>query len=202
MKRFSLVAASFIFAAIFAVSAMAQTPAAGTGKIGLINTATFDDETGGITKYRNAIKSLDTEFAPIQNDLNTMAQKYQSLATEIQNLQKSAEANPKVPINQSTVQAKVDEATTLQTTIKRKQEDAKAKFDKRYSEVVGPIFNDIIKALNDFAKQKGYAVILDGAKLEEAQILLGFDDKYDVTKDFITFYNSRPAGTASTATPK
>ena len=202
MRRFSLVAVSFVFAAIFAVSAMAQAPAAAAGKIGLINTATFDDETGGITKYRNAIKSLDTEFAPIQSELNTMGQKYQSLATEITTLQKNAEANPKVPINQSAVQAKVDEATSLQTNIKRKQEDAKAKFDKRYSEVVGPIFNDIVKALNDYAKQRGYAVILDGAKLEEAQILLGFDDKYDVTKDFITYYNSRPAGTATTATPK
>jgi len=182
MRRFSLVAVSFIFAAVFAVSAMAQTPAAGSGKIGLINTATFDDETGGITKYRNAIKSLDTEFAPVQNELNTMAQRYQALTKEINDLNNSASANPKVPIKPETVQAKVDEATTLQTSIKRKQEDAKAKFDKRYAEVVGPVFNDIIKALNDFAKQKGYAVILDGAKLEEAQILLGFDDKYDVTR--------------------
>jgi Skp family chaperone for outer membrane proteins len=90
----------------------------------------------------------------------------------------------------------------LETTIKRKQEDAKARYEKRYQEVVGPVFNDIVKALNDFAKQKGYAVILDGAKLEEAQILLGFDDKYDVTKDFVTFYNTRPAGTAATTTPK
>jgi Skp family chaperone for outer membrane proteins len=89
----------------------------------------------------------------------------------------------------------------LETTIKRKQEDAKAKYERRYTEIVGPVFNDIIKALNDFAKQKGYAVILDGAKLEEAQILLGFDDKYDVTKDFITFYNARPAGTASAVKP-
>ena len=31
---------------------------------------------------------------------------------------------------------------------------------------------------------------------------MGFDDKYDVTKDFITFYNTRPATTATTAVPK
>ena len=43
---------------------------------------------------------------------------------------------------------------------------------------------------------------MDGGKLEEAGILMGFDDKYDVTKEFIAFYNARPAGTATTTTPK
>jgi Skp family chaperone for outer membrane proteins len=201
MRRFSLVAVSFIFAAIFAVSAMAQAPAqpaAGSGKIGLIKTSAFDDEKGGISKYRTAITSLEGEFKPINDQLQQKVTRYQTLGKEIQDAQK---ANPAVPVNQSAIQAKVDEFQSLETEIKRMQEDGKAKYEKRYAAVVGPIFNDIIKALNDFAKQKGYAVILDGAKLEEAQILLGFDDKYDVTKDFITFYNSRPAGTATTATP-
>ena len=91
----------------------------------------------------------------------------------------------------------------LETTIKRKQEDAKAKYDKRQDVVVGPVFADIGKALNEYAKSKGYALILDGAKLEQAGVLLGFDDKYDITKDFITFYNARPAtaSTAATTTP-
>ena len=90
----------------------------------------------------------------------------------------------------------------LEIQVKRKQEDGKAKYERRYQQVVGPVFSDIVKALNDFARQKGYAVILDGAKLEESGLLMGFDDKYDVTKDFIVFYNARPAGTATTATPK
>src|SRR5262249_11035222 len=93
----------------------------------------------------------------------------------------------------------------LETTIKRKQEDAKRKYDDDMAKATDPINQDIVKALNDYAKQKGYALILDGAKLEQAGILLGFDEKYDVTKDFITFYNSRPASaagtTASTANP-
>jgi hypothetical protein len=44
-------------------------------------------------------------------------------------------------------------------------------------------------------------MLLDAGKLEEAGILIGIgDEKIDVTKEFITFYNARPAGTA-TATP-
>jgi Skp family chaperone for outer membrane proteins len=203
MKRFSTLAASFIFAALFAIPAFAQTaPAqvAGTGKIGLINTYAFADDKAGITKYKNALASLDAEFKPVNDELRTMGTKYQALAAEIQKLQTT---NPAVPVKPETVQAKVDEYQNLERDIKRKQEDAKARFDRRQTEVVGPIYADIIKAMNDFAKQKGFAVILDGAKLEEANILLGFDDKYDVTKDFIAFYNARPAGTAATtAAPK
>jgi len=198
-----MLAASFVFAALFATSAIAQTGAAqpaGTGKIALINTYAFGDEKAGIAKFRNALGTLETEFKPINDELKTMGTRYQTLAADIQKMQQS---NPAVPVDQKAVQSKVDEYQSLETNIKRKQEDAKARYERRYSEVVGPVYGDIIKAMNDFAKQKGYAVILDGAKLEEANILLGFDDKYDVTKDFIAFYNTRPAGTAATtATPK
>ena len=194
-----MLAAGIVFAASFAISGIAQTPA-GTGRIGLINTYAFgEDKAGaGITKYKNAVKSLESEFTPVNNELKTKATRYQTLATEIQNLQKST-----APIDPKTIQAKVDEAQNLEKEIKRMQEDAKARYERRQAEVVGPVYGDIIKALNDFARQKGYAVILDGAKLEEAQILLGFDDKFDVTKDFIAFYNARPATTAAaTTTPR
>jgi hypothetical protein len=56
-----------------------------------------------------------------------------------------------------------------------------------------------MKAMQSFAKEKGYAVILDGTKLEEAGILMAFDEKHDVTKEFIAFYNARPAGTTAAA---
>lgn len=201
MKRISLAAACFIFAAIFAVSASAQVPAAaGTGKIGLVNINAFAADTGGITKFRAALTTLDGEFKPVNDKLKTMATRYQTLGTEIENIRKNA--NPQVPINQASVQGKVDEFQTLERDIKREQEDAKAKYDRRYQVVIGPVFNDILKAMNEYAKQKGYAIVMDGAKLEEAGILLGFDDKYDITKDFIAYYNTRPATAATASVPK
>lgn len=197
MKRFSFIAASFIFAAVFAVSAFGQA-AAPTGKIGLVNVNAFGDPKAGITKFRNALSSLDPEFKPAYDELRTLGTRYQTLGTEIQNAQKPAAGVPAKPISQ----AKIDELQTLELTIKRKQEDLKVKSERRYQEVVGPVYNDILKAMNDYAKAKGYALILDGAKLEENGMLIGFDDKYDVTKDFVVFYNARPAGTATAAAPK
>lgn len=198
MKRFSLIAVSFIFSAVLMVSVVAQTPAP-AGKIGLVNVNAFADEKAGITKFKNALASLDPEFKPAYDELKTLNTKYQTLGTEIQTAQKQ---NPAVPVKPESIQAKVDEFQTLELQIKRKQEDLKVRSERRYQQVVGPVYNDILRAMNDYAKAKGYAVILDGAKLEESGVLIGFDDKYDVTKDFIAFYNARPAGTATTATPK
>lgn len=204
MKTFRLIAASFAFAVVFAVSAFAQAAATTpTGKIGLINTFAFGDEKAGITKYRNALGSVDAEFKPANDKLRTMLTKYQALQKEIETFRQQA-TNPAVPVNAQTVQAKADEYQGLERDIKREQEDAKAKYERRYQTVVGPVYSDILKALNDFAKQKGYAVILDGAKLEESGILMGFDEKYNITTEFIQFYNTRPAGaaTANAAKPK
>lgn len=204
MKRFSLFAASFIFAAIFAASAFGQAnPAAantaGPGKIGLINLSEFADEKGGIAKFKTAINAFNAEFKPAVDELNGMETRRQTLAKEINTLQQQASAPSAVPVKPEVVNAKIEEYKTLELNMKRKQEDLKMKQEGRYGAVVGPVYGDILKALNDFAKQKGYAVILDGAKLEQADILLGFDEKYNVTKEFITFYNARPAGTASAA---
>lgn len=201
MKTFRLVAASFVFAALFAVSAFAQA-AAPTGKVGLINTFAFGDEKTGITKFRTAVTTVDAEFKKDNDDLRALGTRYQTLQTEIQKLQDAVKANQKLPIPETEVQKKVDDFGKLEREIKFKQEDAKTRYDRRYQTVVGPIYGDIMKAMQDFAKQKGYAVILDGAKLEEAGILMAFDDRYNVTSEFIQFYNTRPAGTASAATPK
>lgn len=202
MKRVSFIAVSFVFAAVSAVAAFGQAtvPTASTpAKIVVINTAAFDSKEG-ITKYANAMTALETEFKPAQTEIQTMMTRYQTLATEIENARK---ANPAVPINQQSLQTKVDEAQGIEINIKRKQEDGKVKFEKRQAQVLGPILQDIGKAMDDFAKAKGYALILDAAKLEGAGLILAVDlPKVDVTRDFITFYNARPATTASTAAPR
>jgi Skp family chaperone for outer membrane proteins len=193
MRKFNVAALGLLFAAVFSVSAFAQAPAA--GKIGLVDTGAFlDDKPGaGIPKLKTAYNSLNAEFKSVNDELTTLGTQYQQKVDEYNKLKNST-----VPAGD--LEAKATAIQDMETTIKRKQEDAKNKFDKRQEAVVGPVFADIGKALNDYAKAKGYAVILDGAKLEQAGVLLGFDDKYDVTKDFITFYNGRTGGaTASTA---
>ncbi len=199
MKTFRLIAANFIFAAIFAVSAFAQ---AADTKIGLVNAFAFEDPKGGITKLVTASSSLETEFKQPAAELETMYNRIQALQKEIADIQRQIQ-DPKFPGDkvklQATGQAKADEYEKMGRNFKVKQEDLKAGLERRRQVVVGPIYQDVIKALQEFAVKNGYAVILDGAKLEEAQILMAFNNKFDVTKEFIAFYNARPAGTTAAA---
>lgn len=193
MKTVRFIIFSSIFTALFAVSAFAQTEAA--SKVALINTDAFYAETGGITKIANGYKSLETEFKADFTELENMAKKLQALQAEVQKLQTP---NPQVPVKPETIQAKVDEGQKLQRDYKFKQEDVKARYEKREVAVMNPITQDIGKAISDFAKQKGYTMVMDSGKLVQAQVLLYLQETTDITKDFITFYNTRPAGTATT----
>lgn len=197
MKTMRLFAISLFLTALFTVSNFAQA----ANKIAVINTYAFGDEKAGITKYLSAVTALNNEFKPINDELKTMNTKLQGLAAEIENINKLLKTNPKA-VDEKSAQAKVDEAEKLQREIKFKQEDGKAKFEKRQQAVLGPVLQDIYKAVQEFSKQKGYTMVMDVAKLEESGILLGIDEKADITKEFVTFYNARPATTATTATPK
>ena len=194
MRKFNILGLCLLFAALFAVSAYGQTPAA--GKIGLVDTgAFFEDKPGaGIPKLKNAVQSVNAEFKKVNDDLTALGNQYQQKVDEYNKL-KSSPALPATDLEQ-----KASAIQDLETKIKRDQEDAKRRYDQRLGQVVDPINADIVKAIGEYARQKGYALILDGAKLEQAGVLLGFDEKYDVTKDFITFYNARPASAATTAT--
>lgn len=206
MKTFRSIAAVFFCAAIFAVSSFAQAPTAatpaGAGKIAIIDTRYFDVDKEGITKYVNAMNALESELKPDITSLQTTSNKLQALQTEIEGYQKTlSDPNPKVPIDrtkiETTARAKVEEFQNLQTEFKRKQEDYKAKAERREGAVMGPIRQDIGNALQEFATKNGYMMILDASKLDGAAMVLAFDPKFDATKDFIKFYNARPAATAA-----
>ncbi len=194
MRTLRLMIVGAFLTGLFAVSALAQAGANST-KIAVINTLAFANEKGGITKYVNAQKKLDAEFKVETQQLQTLANRINALKTEIANLQKT---NPNVPINKSTVTNKASEHDSLTRQLKFKQDDAKARYEARSQAVLGPVSRDIGVALQEFAKQKGYGLILDAAKLDRAGLILAFDQKFNLTSQFIAYYNTRPAATAST----
>jgi len=193
MKTFRLVAVSAFLAAIFAVSAFAQATAA---KIGLIDTRFFDDEKAGIAKYVAAMNSLDTEFKPLGAELQTLGTNIQALQKELQGYQDILSKGGKVPIADADIQKKLESLDKMQREYKFKEEDAKARYQRREAVVMGPIRLDIGNAIQEFTKKNGYLLILDPSK-DQTGIILGLDEAADVTKQFIIFYNARPATTAT-----
>ncbi len=159
----------------------------------------FGDEKDGVTKYNNALKALDTEMRPRVTELTALQTRLQKIADEIRT---ATNVPAGVPVNQQAVAQKQDEGQKLQREFEFKKKEYDAAVEKRSGEVLGPVSADISKAIQDYAKQKGYAVVLDIAALANANAILALDATSNITKDFIVFYNARPATTATTATPK
>jgi outer membrane protein len=206
MRTYRLIAAAGFLVAVTALSASAQqqrsastaaTPAAASNaavpdsKIALINTDAFGDEKQGITRLVNAVKKVDGEFTPRRTEL-------QALKTQIDKLTADIQATAPVA-TPATTQQKTDQLEGLKRDYTRKGEDAQAAYNRRLQESVGPLYEDIGKALDAFARARGITLLLDAAKIGPA--ILAATDTMDVTRAFIAEYNTKNPATASAAGP-
>jgi Skp family chaperone for outer membrane proteins len=202
MRIFRATAAIAFLAAISAASAFAQQPRttasgpASTGslpdtKIALVNTDEFTDEKTGIVRLVTAMKKVDNEFQARRTELQTLQQQVQKTQDD---LTKAAPMqDPKVTQQQS------DKLDQMKKDFQRKGEDAQAGYQKRLQEVMGPIYDDIGKALDAYAKAHGITLILDVTKI---QGIVAASESLDITRAFITEFNSKNPATASLTPPK
>lgn len=207
-----LLAAAVVVAAASFSSAVGQTrPAApasqppatqpqATGvvpesKIALIYSSAFLDQKTGIARYNSLMSTLNREFQPRQTELNQLQQRIQAAQDEISKLQSPGSA---VPVDPKSLQAKVESLEQLKKDYQRKGEDAEAAYQKRQGEIFAPLQNDIEKALEAFAKQRGINVIIDASRVP----LVYAAESIDITRAFITDFNAKnPATAAVTPTP-
>ncbi len=202
MKIFRAIAAVAFFAVITVGSVHAQprtttapTPAPATGnmpdaKIALVNTDDFADEKTGIVRLVAAMKRVDGEFQPRRTELQTLQQQIEKATAD---LNKAAPVqDPKVTAQQN------DKIEQMKKDYQRKGEDAQASYQKRLQEVLGPVYEEIGKALDAYAKAHGITLILDVTKI---QGIVSASESLDITKPFITEFNSKNPATAS-LTPK
>jgi Skp family chaperone for outer membrane proteins len=205
MKRILVIPTAFVLLTIASISAVAQTrpgPAGATSprpaapqptpgataavpdtKIEIVDTSMFGDEKAGVTRYLNAVKTVQREFQPKVAELNTLQGRIKAIADEITKLSGNSVVAPQ------TLQAKQEEGERLQREFKYKKEQADADVEKRYTEVVGPITTDIGKALDQYASQHGLTMILDISKLLPA--VLSVNPAMDITRTFIAEYNRK-----------
>jgi len=195
MKKFGSIAATLAFVVMLGTAALAQAPA---GKIGWVETGAFVDEKEGILKFINAYKTLETEAKPRVAELNTLQTRIQTIANDIEKMT----SNPAIPVDQKAAVAKREEGEKLAREFEFKKKEYEAWTQKRGNEVVGPVQADIGKALGEFGKLKGYMVIFDVDKLAQAGAIVHLDPAANITKEFVTFYNARPAAAATAIAPK
>jgi Skp family chaperone for outer membrane proteins len=152
-------------------------------KIGLVDTSLFSDEREGIRRFLSAVKAVEVEFKPRQQDLQALQSRIRVLSDEISKLSGNPVVDPK------SIQAKQDEGERLGRDLKYRKEQFDADVERRYKEQVGPITAEISKALNIYAQQNGLTMVLDISKLLPA--LLTVNPATDVTRAFIADFNSK-----------
>lgn len=204
MKKLSLIAAAFVIVIGASASALAQTrpatpppstpspatsqptPAAPAAvpaaKIALVDTTVFSDEKAGIKRYLNAVKSVQQAFDAKNTELRNLNSQIKAIADEITKLSGSPVVSPE------SLKAKQDEGERLQRELKYKKEQADADFQKKFVEVVGPVSADIGKAMDQYASQRGFTMVLDLSKLMPA--LITWSPATDITAAFVADYNS------------
>ena len=164
-------------------------------KIGIINTDEFMDPKTGISKFTTVLNKLNGEFQKTKDDLTAEQNRGQALEAEITKLR---DAPAGTPIDQSALQAKIDQLEQLKKNVQRRAEDAQNAYNRRREELFQPLQIEIGNALEAFAKARGINFVIDRAAVP----LLYFAESSDLTRAFITDFNSKnPATAASTPTP-
>src|SRR6267378_7000164 len=85
-------------------------------RIALIDTSMFGDEKNGIFRYVDAAKSVQAEFKPRTDELASIQNRLNALATEIETLMKAPAPD------QKTIQAKQQQGGNLQAEFKLKKD--------------------------------------------------------------------------------
>ncbi|MEP6704115.1 MAG: OmpH family outer membrane protein, partial [Acidobacteriota bacterium] len=85
--------------------------------------------------------------------------------------------------------ARREQAQTLQVEIQRKQEDARVAYSKRLAALTSPIRLSVFNALEAYARQRGFDVLLDISKFPEGILLA--NKNADLTPAFIREFNSK-----------
>ena len=160
-------------------------------KMAVIYTDAFLDPKTGIAKFTTVLTKLNSEFQKVRDELTQMQNRGQTLQDELNKLQ---QAPAGTPIDQRTVAAKADQLEQLKKDITRKGEDAQAAYNRRRNELFAPLQEEIGKALEAFAKARGINAIIDGTQVP----LLYAADSIDITRPFITEFNSKNPATAVT----
>jgi Skp family chaperone for outer membrane proteins len=177
------------------------TPSAGSSngsvpdsKLAVIYSEAFLDSKVGIARFTTLLGTLNKEFQERQNELKALQAKIVALQDELTKLQSGASSV--VPVDQ--IRTKTDALDQLKKDYQRKGEDGQDRYNKRRAEIFQPLNDDIGLALAAYAKAHNISVIIDGSQVP----MVYAADALDITRAFITEFNTKNPATASIAAPK
>lgn len=160
-------------------SVYAQTKLFNNPSVVFVNGYVFEDSVKGIKKILKTIKGLENEFKPQVNEIEKLRADYSLLESKIKN---ASSANQQL----------VENADRIRRDVSFKSEDLKTRYNKRYNQVMDPIYREISVVMNTWCKQKGYSALLDYSKIDNGMLLWVDEDFVNATTtELIIYINSK-----------
>lgn len=151
---------------VFAVSAQAQE----TQKIGY---ADWEYIFSQLPEFKQIDSELKTHGTQLENQLKA---KYADYETKVKAYQGMPATTP------DAIKAdKERELAGLQESIQKFQQDAQTSLQNKQTALMDPVFKKVGKAIEEIAKENGYAFIMAPQVMGGGDILLYSDEKYNVS---------------------
>lgn len=168
----------------------------------LISAATFA-QTAPTQKIGYAdweyIFSQMPEAKQIDNELKTHGDQLQSQLkakyTEYETKLKAYQASAATMVD-AVRRDKETELTQLQESIQKFQQDAQTSLQKKQTTLMGPIYTKVGKAIEEAAKEGGYAFIFAPQMPGGGDILLFSDEKFDISLQVLKKMGITPVAAA------
>ncbi len=173
---------------VFAPLARSQDqPPATSSKIGVIN---IQEAIASTAEGKKAIGEIQKKYEPRRNDLEKQQQEITALQDQLQKQATTLSDEERLRLNRE-----LDEKQRL---FKRAQEDAQADFQNDNQETIRRIGQKMVRVINDYAQQNGFALVVDPAAV---QMPVYYAAKgLDITEAIVKRYDgANPADSPSTS---
>ena len=125
------------------------------GKVGVINLQEAISMTG---EGKKSFVDLQKKFQPRQSDLQRQQQEIQALQDQVQKQQATLSDEERVRLSRE-----LEDKSKL---FKRANEDATADFNAESQDTLRRLGQKMVKLVNDYAQQNGYAIVIEGEQLQ------------------------------------
>jgi outer membrane protein len=182
-------------ASVIATAAMAYAQSAATPtKVGIIN---IQAAIIGTREGQAAAKELEAKSAPKKKELEKLQSEIQGLREKLNRMGSVGSEDQKQALMRD-----IDQRTK---SFNRQVEDAQAELDQEQGRVLNELGGKLLAVLDKYAKDNGYAVILDVSQ-QNTPVLFAANG-IDVTQEIVALYDknapaagSAPASGAATGT--
>jgi outer membrane protein len=125
------------------------------------------------------------EFKQIENELKThgtqLENQLKAKSTELETKYKAYQSMPAT--TPDAIRAdKERELQGMQESIQKFQQDAQTSLQNKQGALMDPVIKKVGKAIEDTAKENGFAFIINPQTMNGEDVLLYSDEKYDISK--------------------